>query len=187
MNITTQVLRAREGGAVKRVHTIPWIGEYNVAQHTFGMLVLLDLLYDEHKIHDDDWPYIQLTQHILWHDVAERWTGDAPGGLRYFDEDIRKNFKLAEKEVIEKFNFPLKELPDWNSDKAWVRSLDQLEFWLACHDQRALGNKNVEPYIDAATFGPVSKSPSSHKIQTLFIAKTSASAILRRWSPMIDR
>lgn len=146
MNIITQVLRAREGGAVKRVHTIPWIGEHNVAQHTFGMLMLLDLLYTKPGPHDGTvHNYIELQQHILWHDVPERWTGDAPGGLRYFDEDVRKNFKLAEKEVIEKFNFPTVELDE--DDQAWVRSLDQLEFWLSCYDQKALGNKNVEPYI----------------------------------------
>lgn len=139
MNISTQVLRAREGGAVKRVHTIPWIGEYTVAQHTFGMLMLLDLLH----------PAIasRIVKYILWHDIAERWTGDAPGGLRYFDEDVRKNFKLAEKEVIEKFEFPTVALDE--DGKAWVRSLDQLEFWLACHDQEAMGNQNVLPYIKA--------------------------------------
>lgn len=138
MNQITRVLRTREGGAVKRVHTIPWIGDYTVSQHTYGMLMLLDVLYPRT-------PGFAIIQRILWHDVHERWTGDVPAGLRFFKPEVRENFKHAEAEVQVKFKFPL-ETTSYN-DKLWIRALDQLEFLLSCYDQRALGNQNVEQYI----------------------------------------
>lgn len=146
MSITTQVLRTREGGNVRRCHTVPWIGHYDVAQHTFGMLMLLDLLYQKpDPLGGASYNYVELQQYILWHDVHERWTGDVPAGLRFFKPDIRKTFKLAEKEVQEKFEFPMLELDP--EEKDWIRALDQLEFLLSCYDQKALGNQNVDQYI----------------------------------------
>jgi 5'-deoxynucleotidase YfbR-like HD superfamily hydrolase len=139
-NLVTQALRAREGGATRRCHTIPWIGHYDVAQHTFNMLTLLDLLAP------DDVNDFQVIRHVLWHDVHERWTGDVPAGLRYFHPDVRKNFKLAKREVNERFGFP-DDLREDGEARAWVRALDQLEFYLACQDQKALGNRNVDPYL----------------------------------------
>lgn len=146
-----RVLRAREGGAVKRCHTMPWIGHYDVAQHTFNMLTLLDILFWQPASRslagvsvEDRIRYLTMIRSILWHDAHERWTGDVPYGLRHFDPEVRKNFLKAAASINNKLDLPDPAL--YADESRWVRSLDQLEFFLSCHDQLNLGNESARCY-----------------------------------------
>ena len=67
-----RILQMIEGGQVKRCHCLPHHGHYDVAQHTFNMLILLDELWPHVE------PNVDLMRHILRHDLFERWTGDMP-------------------------------------------------------------------------------------------------------------
>lgn len=140
MNLIEQVLRTREAGRVKRCHTTTHIGEYNVATHTYNLLMLVDILAPEGM-------KPVLTKWALWHDVPEVYTGDAPAGLRCFSPEARAGIKAAEAEVCKKYSLPIPELSE--EEKRWARALDQLEFLLWVEDQLAMGNRHVSKCHDA--------------------------------------
>ena len=154
-DLTTKVLRAREAGAVKRLHTLPVVGHYDIAQHCYGMLVLFDVLCpmmkEEDMTYGDyeeelDWR-MGLVTHILYHDTHERFTGDVPNGLRHLDKvsSSAGHFRELQEVVDNKLGYIQGDLSPHQYN--WFKSLDRLEFLLTCYDQRALGNKNIEPCI----------------------------------------
>lgn len=143
-DLVTKVLRAREAGAVKRLHTLPIIGEYNIAHHCYGMLVLLDLLWKNRNGEARD--YIALQRHILYHDTHERYTGDVPNGLRHLETSYSGYFYEIQEQVDEKLGYISNQLSTHQYN--WFKSIDRLEFLLTCYDQRALGNQNIEPCIE---------------------------------------
>lgn len=108
------------------------------------MLVLLDLFNPKLFTPDD----ALIAKHILYHDIHERHTGDVPNGLRAFPPEVRENFKKAEAVVNKKFGFDVPELSPVG--QMWVTALDNLEFYLSCQDQLALGNRNMVPYLCAS-------------------------------------
>ena len=64
------ILKVLEGGEVKRYHTMPTIGEQTVANHSWGVAVILSWLKPDIS------PKALLK--ALTHDVAEKQTGDMP-------------------------------------------------------------------------------------------------------------
>lgn len=65
-----QVRAARESGAVRRAHIMHTLRHYDIAQHCYNMTAMLMLLHPE--------PSLTLIKAVMFHDVAERWTGDIP-------------------------------------------------------------------------------------------------------------
>jgi len=134
MNLTERILAAREAGHVERCHTIPHVPTYDVAQHTFNMLAMLDILHPN--------PSLNLYRAILWHDAAERWTGDLPARVHALRE------KMAEltEDVENLHKIPRPKLTD--EEKSWLHALDKLEFWLWAHEEKeGRGNKSAGPYL----------------------------------------
>lgn len=145
----SRVLRAREAGAVERCHNMPHHGSYSVAAHSWGVAVLLCELHPG--------PRPELLWAALYHDFAERWTGDMPNGPlpaglpRVFAEkttEDRQDFRGAlasyESTVLQAFGKNHGAMLD-PAERVWLRACDTLELWLWCQDQSALGNRHVEP------------------------------------------
>lgn len=129
-----KIMRMREGGHVQRCHCFPHIGTYDVAQHTFHMLLLME------ELHPD--PPKHLYSLILRHDLLERWTGDIPATATQLVPEIRELKTRAENQVK-----AVTGIEDWLGDEpvddydiAWLKGLDNLEFLLWCDDQEAMGN-----------------------------------------------
>lgn len=129
-----QIRSFREAGNVKRVHTIPRVGDisYTVGAHTFNALTLLYLLHPG--------PNHQLVRAVLWHDVGERWLGDLPHPAKHYHPALKAPYEEAESAVLERMGVDT-DLDD--EDKQWLNAIDGLEFWLWCQDQMNMGNKNV--------------------------------------------
>lgn len=127
-----KIVRMREGGHVQRCHTFPHHGSYDVAQHSFHMLLLLE------ELHPD--PSRALYSVILRHDLLERWTGDLPGGVKRRSPRLSRAMRETETTASECLG-GVERLYGHTSaeDRAWVKALDQLEFVLWCDDQKALG------------------------------------------------
>lgn len=123
----------REAGQVRRCHTLPHHGCYDVAQHSWNALGLLFYLHPS--------PSRALIFALLFHDAAERFCGDQPAQVGWARPELRKMQKAFEASVLQKMglDFPLD--PD---ELLWLDALDKLELLLWCHDQEALGNRNVE-------------------------------------------
>lgn len=129
-----RVLAARESGHVERCHTIPHTPTYDVSQHTWNMLAMLDILHPN--------PSLNLYRAILWHDAAERWTGDLPARVL----SLREKMKELTVEVEKKHEIPRFDLTE--EEEKWLHALDKLEFWMWAHEEKeARGNKNAHNYL----------------------------------------
>ena len=131
-----RIMRMREGGHVQRCHCMPHHGTYDVAQHTFHMLILMEELHPN--------PSRELYSLILRHDLMERWTGDSPATAKRWMPGLKIALTGAEEELEKRTGIEAY-LGDHvtESDRRWLKALDQVEFILWCEDQIALGNLNV--------------------------------------------
>lgn len=126
----TRILRMREGGQVQRCHCFPHHGSYDVAQHCFHMLVLLE------ELHPD--PPRRLYSQILRHDLFERWTGDAPAALKRVAPQAKIALRIADERIEEATGI---DRHRHDLDVDWLKALDELEFLMWCDDQIALGSR----------------------------------------------
>lgn len=128
----TQVLATREAGTVRRCHTVPHHGQYNLAQHSYGAVSLLLLLHPE--------PSLNLIKAVQWHDVGERWLGDMPAPAKWDNPDLGRVYEEAEQKLLERLGLAQK-LTD--EELNWLKAVDTLELWLWCREEEALGNEAV--------------------------------------------
>lgn len=136
MKLTGKLSRikyAREAGQVKRCHTVPVIGHYDVAQHTFNMLCMLRVLYPE--------PTLRLIWAIIAHDVPERTTGDIPATSKWSGIVNTQTLKDAEDHILSDVGFDHLSLNQ--EEQKILKGLDMLELFFWTLDQRELGNKNA--------------------------------------------
>ena len=128
---TKLVLYTIRGGEVSRMHTVPHIGEYSVASHSYGVVSLILALHPQ--------PSVALIQTALWHDAPEHYTGDVPAHAKWDFPEIAEAMDHAESAIEEEFNcIPLNELRP--ADIEWLKACDGFELWLWCRSQLRLGN-----------------------------------------------
>ena len=108
---------ARRAGEVRRCHIHKIVGEYDIAQHTFGALCLLRVLNPE--------PSSALFWAVTLHDLPEFITGDIPSPSKrqaWFDNE---KYKEHEKEILEKYGFSWPYLTQ--EEEEWLNAVDSLE------------------------------------------------------------
>ena len=131
MNVIVQ--RFREASQVERSHTTPHHGSYTVGQHSFDMLTLLVTLYPDCRK--------ELMLAVMYHDIAERWTGDIPHPAKQAHPEFAKQLAKLEARINRTLGIHV-ELTEM--ERFWLKGLDVVEYMLWCCNQAALGNKNVE-------------------------------------------
>ena len=122
-----------EAGKVRRFHIVPLINHYDVAQHSWGMAILLQMLHPD--------PSIDLTWAVLSHDIHERYTGDVPYTAKLMSPDLKAGLSLMERSVENQLGIRM-ELTE--EEAAWLKALDMLELFLFCDHEYNMGNRNVE-------------------------------------------
>lgn len=137
MNPINKIRSLREAGHVRRCHTLPHHGHYDVAQHSWQAISLL------YHLHPD--PSRNLIWALLFHDAAERFFGDQPAQAGWSDAELRKRQKEAEARALEKLGVNFTLTPE---ETNWLEALDKLELLLWCDDQEALGNRHVKNCAD---------------------------------------
>lgn len=130
-----KIQAAYEGGNVQRCHASFPHSRYNVAQHGYGVVSLLLLLNPN--------PSLALIKTALWHDVAERWTGDIPSPMKDLDLMVKERIDRIEVEMLKILELGGFELTE--EEKYWVKGCDLLDLMLWAKqaadlrgDQRAL-------------------------------------------------
>ncbi len=140
MNQQERLRAQREGGQVTRCHTTPHHRHYDNAQHSFNMLLLLFELHPN--------PSMQMVRAVMYHDLAERYTGDLPSTVRHYRPEVKEEMvmlaKLIDDQMGTSYHWYLT-----NDDEIWLKALDDLEFYLWCCDQSALGNFAISVKIEA--------------------------------------
>jgi hypothetical protein len=96
--------------------------------------MLLDTLYpDASKL---------LLMYVLTHDVAERWTGDAPWYAKQMFAGIASGMEEAEELIHVQMKF-IRKCHLSETELRWAKAVDMLELFLWCQDQLLVGNRNV--------------------------------------------
>ena len=130
-----KILQTRLGGKVKRCHTFPHHGEYNVAMHSWGVAMLLHYIYPA--------DFTRLVSHCLMHDVAEAWVGDIPAPIKRYNPHLKAVLENLEDTINEKLG-ATSEGQLGPTDASKLRVCDNLEFYLWCREQLAMGNSLIK-------------------------------------------
>lgn len=131
-----RVKMIREGGAVRRCHIVPHLGTYTVAEHSWGLAALIAALHPS--------PSVELLKAALFHDVAERYTGDTPATAKWFSQEVSDALHDMEGMIEEKYGVAVHLVPE---DQRWLKSCDIVELLLWAREQFYMGNRNVGQMI----------------------------------------
>lgn len=123
-----------EAGKVTRLHTVPHLQHYDIAQHSWRMAMLLYALFP------DPGPSKRLLWAVLTHDVAERWIGDTPTTIKWASPELTAALDNLEEQVNNFFGFKFKLI---EKERRWLKALDLLELYLYCLDEIAMGNRHI--------------------------------------------
>ena len=134
MNILHRLLAVRESGHVERCHTIMKTRPYNLSSHLWGTAVIVRLLWPEDR---------DLMDVALFHDVAERFTGDIPStAMKWLG--IEEQLVRCEREICSRLELPCEHDLD-ESDWIKLRCADNLELLFWVHEEEAMGNRTLAP------------------------------------------
>jgi len=133
-NVTKVLL---EAGRVRRLHTVPLIQHYDVAQHSWNMATLLLTLHPN--------PTLNLLRAVLLHDAHERWTGDVPAPIKWDDPTLASALHRLEEKAQTALGIKIN-LDE--GEQRWLRALDILELYLFCTDEMEMGNRQVRGVIN---------------------------------------
>ena len=118
---------------VERCHVVPHHRPYPVGHHTWGVCVLLRLLWPDEP---------HLMDFAMFHDVPERWTGDMPAQVIRAQPSAAEALEKEDRRISSLLSLPTEHAlshEDWLKFKA----ADRLELWLWTFEEEALGNKMV--------------------------------------------
>lgn len=127
------------GFRVKRLHTVPVIGENTVGDHTAHMMRLVVYL----QAQNPDCRLEPMLLHALQHDVAEAYTGDIPASFKQ-NAPARTTAALTaaekdwEAENLDPIDLVLRE-------RRLCKMADWLQLQEQCIHERLLGNQHVAP------------------------------------------
>ena len=128
----------QDGGATKRFHTVQTITQNTVAEHSWGVAMLCNLLTNG-----------KASKELLWaaliHDMAECETGDIPApSKRIFG--LREQMSQHELGILVRIGF---DMPPLNAQEKYVLKVaDCLDGVLFCTRELRMGNRNATVACD---------------------------------------
>lgn len=137
--VVRRVVQSRLGGRVKRCHNVPHHGHYDVANHTWGALVILWHVYPEY--------WIKLSPVLLAHDIGEGWIGDVPAPSMRYVPGLREQIGKLEAALVADLGFPTdQELTP--EEYAVYKAVDRLELYFWCVEQLLGGNRYAHDVME---------------------------------------
>lgn len=125
----------RAAGKVKRFHTDTLIRVPTVADHTWHVLTLFDQLWP------DDFS-VAVARAIMYHDLAERSTGDLPAPVKWYAPRLKEALAAVESDIEAVYcPKPVMHLPEELRLK--IKYCDMLELVLTVKDEYMLGNRTL--------------------------------------------
>lgn len=134
---------ARSAHGVKRYHTECTIGTQSVAEHSFGVGMLVLYLTNNEASGN-------LLRAALFHDLAEQYTGDVPSMVKWDNKDLKAMLDKIEDNFVKSLGV----LQDLTAEEVVIlKWADMLELLYFCLEQRRLGNLNATNiFIRAVNF-----------------------------------
>jgi len=147
-------------GRVKRWHAFPIIGEQTVADHAWGVALIVMEVAENHLT-------IDLLRAAITHDSAELYTGDMPYQTKKRWPDLARALLTVEMEVEREYNI------DWIlNEKQWeiLKWADMFELLMFADAQHNLGNRNVVE-MERLAYSLVAEAPtvSAYKLLERFM------------------
>lgn len=128
----SQVLFMFRGGETSRFHTLRTIQQDNVAQHSFGVAHLCQLINPQCSKN--------LILAALEHDLAEQVTGDMPAPSKR-ELGVSLRMSELEDEILHRAGFGV---PLTEEEARILKLADCFQGMLFCIRERSLGNRGVE-------------------------------------------
>lgn len=121
----------RAGGSVRRYHTHRVLCEDTVASHSYGVAVMLDLMYEGRAP-------AHMLRAALYHDVAEYMFGDIPSpAKRLFNSS---DLRTAEDQFMRSHGL-FTELSEW--ERFVLKMADLFDGLMFCTEERERGNATL--------------------------------------------
>lgn len=124
----------RDAGAVKRYHVKRTLRQQTVAEHTFGMLMLVKQVA----------PHLDksmLYTAILHHDLPELMTGDVPAPIKRAHPELGPLMNSIEEELVPLYNPACEGLT--HEEQSLLKWADRMELVLWCLEEYRMGNTFV--------------------------------------------
>lgn len=128
----------RDAGGVKRYHVKRTHRTQTVAEHTFGMLMLVKQVLEKTVVSDFD--KSRIYEAVLHHDLPELFTGDIPAPIKRAHPQLGPLMNTIEEGLA-----PLyldAHLGPW--DAALIKWADRMELVLWCLEEIRMGNTFLE-------------------------------------------
>lgn len=126
-----------EASRVKRYHTVATISEQNLAQHSWGVAMIVGFIVP------DALPDVRLGRVLLaalTHDLAERLTGDIPSDAKWENKDLDRALMRLEKEYNKAHEIEFKLTEKEQSILEWA---DMFEGLLWTDHEIQMGNSRM--------------------------------------------
>ena len=134
--VAQTIIDIRAGGRVDRLHTMHKTRPYSVAEHSWNIWMLIHQL-------DPSVLDMGLTQHIMFHDVAEHWVGDLPAPMKWYRPVLNHECELVEIEIIHKLeNLCTNDLTKYQLEL--FKFCDMMELLLFCREEEWRGNRELQ-------------------------------------------
>jgi 5'-deoxynucleotidase YfbR-like HD superfamily hydrolase len=132
-------------GKVRRKHTMENIHAENISEHTWGVVLLLLMLWPDARR--------EIIIAAQLHDFGEKATGDMPGPTKWSDPVLETLMDKLERDHM-RTTLPqaLYSLIEGLTDPEWglVELCDRAEFCVSMIHERMLGNRYAEIYYKRA-------------------------------------
>lgn len=131
----------RDAGAVKRYHVKRTHRTQTIAEHTFGMLMLVKQVaagtFDDSRM-------VDLYEAILHHDLPELFTGDVPAPIKRVHPDLGPLMDSIE-EGLAPLYMNVEDLDP--RDAALLKWADRMDLVMWCLEEVRMGNTNLIPTV----------------------------------------
>lgn len=120
-------------GEVIRFHTERMLTRQTVGSHSWRVATIITLVHPN--------PSANLLKAALFHDVAERWTGDIPSPAKWEWETLKRGAIVSTSHVELVLKLPTGQLTP--EEQMWLKGADFLDLLLHLRDELSMGNSTV--------------------------------------------